>query len=177
MLCFRPIEAHFTLILRLKGAIYSVDILIIGNRTSRYVAATPRILANTLQVISSVIILPNYNEVFTYAHVIFFLEMIKYLVLAHDKNRAFVCLYHLIALIWFHTCKFALKRENFTLSYSLSLPGNFEHINIRPIKILLGKKDPIKVSLDCKFGNHFSNVGQSSRITTTYWDCKNWMPE
>ena len=81
MLCFRPEEAHLTLILRLLGAIHSVDILIIGNRTSCYVAATPIILANTLQVISCVIVLPNYNEVFTDAHVIL-LEMIKYLVLA-----------------------------------------------------------------------------------------------
>ena len=33
------------------------------------------------------------------------------------------------------------------------------------------------MSLDCKFPNHLACVGQTSRITATYWDCKNWMPE
>ena len=110
--------------------------------------------------------------------------MINYLVLAQDKNCDFVCLYHLIALICFHACEFALKWENFTLFYSLSLLWNLEHINIWPIKIFLGKEDKIfkilelfEVSLDCKFRNHFANVGQPSRITTTYWDWKNWMTE
>ena len=102
-----PVEAHLALILRFTEAVFPVDILIIGYRTSRYVEATPIIL-DTLQVISSVIILSNYNEVFAYARAIF-LEMINYLVLAQDKNRDFVCLYHLIALICFHACEFALK--------------------------------------------------------------------